>query len=615
MDDNELVLEYENILLYSDDNQEKYMACLDLYFFYKEHNNIEKGLFYCVKSYSYDPQQVEGIYYLILHYLWNENASLAYQYYLLIKENYENKNLLSKWKNHIIHDFFLPYHMIFVSNKTGNYETALQMIKLIFTTKTILIDHLCITHFLQNIQFFIQYISEKELSIFSTLFLEYIAFLKENNYSFENHDFLSQNEYKKLGLHQKQNKYAFFVKLISECPILTLYEVGRNNEEWEVTCSLLLHDTTTHFTIHKIPSNEMIYDHYVLHDLLNPQMIKLGEDCNFESIQKNIDMISRSKYIVIDCEYEREIERITLFLVNNEDWVLCKPSHNEQEKTVFYFTNKKHNDGYSWIFYIPKWFNNSLRDYFNGLASLYKGIDYTTDANQIYASNPNKVTFILCFENKDLIKYCAEHEIQISILNTEPLNIPLWMKTFLNNIVNFPNVKIYDYSRSNIQLFSEIGIHNVEHLSYFVSEKEKQKLITFKTNTEKLYDFGIISHVDPIPCERRKKIVDCLRAFGYNVCVVMGWEDKRDVELSKCKIILNIHGWYTTETRIFEHIRCDRLLYSGYNIISEESLFLNEAFQKRFSNLIIISYNDFLNLDTYTEVSTPTANKIQEWLS
>lgn len=653
MDESELVSEYKNILLNSENEQEKYVACLHLYNFYEERKEVEKGLFYCMESYLYDQQRVEGIYYLILYHLWNENASLAHKYYLYVKEFYENEYLSLKIDistnkldvNHMIYDFYLPYHMMFVSDKTGDYETALKMIKIILTTKPNYFDDWWINNFLHNIQFFIPHIPEDELSIFSTLFLEYIAFLKENNYSFENHDFLSQNEYKKLGLNPEQSqesqeqqepaaeeepstpltppkptKYSFFAQIISEYPISTLYEFGENNSEWETDRTLVLNTTTpttTPLTIHKIPNNEMIYDHYVLYDLPNPQIIKIGKDCKIETIKKNIDMINRSKYVVIDCDGddEKQIDKIHSFLVKNEDWVLWEHPENEKENDVFYFKNMKHDDGYLWIFYMPEWYLDSLGDYFDGLISVYKGIFHTKDANEIYALRPDKVTFIFDLENKELIKHCLERGLKLSLLNTEPLTITKRLYDFLNQIVNYPNLKIYDYSRSNMEIFSKMGVKNVEHLSYFVSEHEKNKLTTFKTEIEKQYDFGIISHSDPIYCERRRNVVDYLRALGYSVNIVVGWGDERDIELSKCKIILNIHGWFITdETRIFEHIRCDRLLYSGHCILSEESNFLNEAFQQRFSNLKLIPYNDFFNLDTYQGVTNKTAEKIKEWL-
>ena len=49
--------------------------------------------------------------------------------------------------------------------------------------------------------------------------------------------------------------------------------------------------------------------------------------------------------------------------------------------------------------------------------------------------------------------------------------------------------------------------------------------------------------------------------------------------------------------KIFEHIRCNRLLYAGFKILSEESYCLDTAFINSFSNLKLIKYDDFFNIN------------------
>ena len=75
---------------------------------------------------------------------------------------------------------------------------------------------------------------------------------------------------------------------------------------------------------------------------------------------------------------------------------------------------------------------------------------------------------------------------------------------------------------------------------------------------------------------------------------------------------MNIHGQINENpnptpeecSNIFEHIRCDRLLESGYQIISETSYELDENYIKKYPNLKLINYNEFFNLNTYIGLFT-----------
>jgi hypothetical protein len=66
----------------------------------------------------------------------------------------------------------------------------------------------------------------------------------------------------------------------------------------------------------------------------------------------------------------------------------------------------------------------------------------------------------------------------------------------------------------------------------------------------------------------------------FTVNIICGWKNQRDYQLSRCKVILNIHSSKinTSEDHcmIFQHIRSDRLLNSGYNILSENLFILKK---------------------------------------
>ena len=88
-----------------------------------------------------------------------------------------------------------------------------------------------------------------------------------------------------------------------------------------------------------------------------------------------------------------------------------------------------------------------------------------------------------------------------------------------------------------------------------------------------------------------------LLSEGYTVNIITGFDETRDREIAKCKCLLNIHGQFMNEpSSIFEHIRCNRLLYAGYNVLSETSQDLDEEFIQQFPNLTFKKYSEFLKM-------------------
>jgi hypothetical protein len=168
----------------------------------------------------------------------------------------------------------------------------------------------------------------------------------------------------------------------------------------------------------------------------------------------------------------------------------------------------------------------------------------------------------------------------------------------------------FDYSKTNQIILQNNGINNVKILEYIPYEKETKYLQHLLVTTNKVYDFGIIEFDRPIEnfCWRRKHCINTLFANGFKILIISGWKDARDSQLAKCKYILNIHGqnvdyeWPKEEhtTQIFEHIRCNRLLEAGFNILSESSLNLEPNFIKKYPNLLFMDYNEILKLTPQT---------------
>jgi hypothetical protein len=188
---------------------------------------------------------------------------------------------------------------------------------------------------------------------------------------------------------------------------------------------------------------------------------------------------------------------------------------------------------------------------------------------------------------------------KFNYLNTEPLNIPDRVNLVLYYASKYPDMKIYDYSLSNIHILKEKGITNVELLEYPYIHSEVAFLKKVKME-KPVYDFGIIcsastftNKIEHITPQRRKDVVEYLLSQGFKINIIVGYGESRDIELGKCKTILNLHGIHnTTVTGIFEHIRCNRLLYAAYNILSEESLY----FENKYPTLKVLPYNSFLKL-------------------
>ena len=248
-----------------------------------------------------------------------------------------------------------------------------------------------------------------------------------------------------------------------------------------------------------------------------------------------------------------------------------------------------------WIFLYQDDFTIGLiKEYLNNLNF---NIKITNDKQYILDTVPEKVTVILKYDDNDFLKKIGN----VSLLNTEPLNTQFNLDNILSNYCSY--TKIYDYSLSNIKIMKDHSITNCEHLPYNVTTLEKENLERHRKNSDIIYDFGIIcgagnNTTDPkhLTPERRRKVVEYLISQNFKCNIICGWGEDRDSELAKCRTILNIHGERYEPSNIFEHLRCDRLLEAGFNILSETSYELDKDFIDRYPNLKIIEYSDFFKI-------------------
>jgi hypothetical protein len=90
----------------------------------------------------------------------------------------------------------------------------------------------------------------------------------------------------------------------------------------------------------------------------------------------------------------------------------------------------------------------------------------------------------------------------------------------------------------------------------------------------KEYDVAIVlckfqEHPCPDASKRRIDVTNKLIANGVSVNMIEGWDDARDREIGKCRILMNVH--FSDTYNIYEAIRCERWRFAGMPIISETS--------------------------------------------
>jgi beta-1,4-mannosyl-glycoprotein beta-1,4-N-acetylglucosaminyltransferase len=255
-----------------------------------------------------------------------------------------------------------------------------------------------------------------------------------------------------------------------------------------------------------------------------------------------------------------------------------------------------------WVFYCsPHFEKRMIQQYIDNMNNIYPAycIYLSSDRAHILDSSPKKITFVYeVFDSNIVTELPNTH---FSFLNTEPLNIPARLDSVKNILKMHPGYDYYDYSESNLKILEENGIvaRNNTYLPYKCSKNELAILTDLNKNTTKEYDFGILKTAGDTITDRRLKFVNFLKENNFTVNIIGGWSNDRDVELAKCKIIINIHGNLNNNVSyIFEHIRCDRLLKAGFNILSENNHYLSVQFIKNYPNLQLIHYEDLFDIGT-----------------
>lgn len=175
------------------------------------------------------------------------------------------------------------------------------------------------------------------------------------------------------------------------------------------------------------------------------------------------------------------------------------------------------------------------------------------------------------------------------VYNTEQLTIPRILTKILRLVGSapldplVPKLELWDYSMVNIRILANHGII-AKYMPLKTSGPYLEKLQRFITST-KLYDIGFNGSMSA----RRKTILDQL-ATSFTVFISTSWGDTRDLELSQCRVLVNIH--FDTDYMVFESARCEPWLSVGIPVISELSIDNDDR-------CILTTYDGFF--DTVTE--------------
>jgi len=202
---------------------------------------------------------------------------------------------------------------------------------------------------------------------------------------------------------------------------------------------------------------------------------------------------------------------------------------------------------------------------------------------------------------------------RVVYLNVEMLSESIRMEHILELIKK--GIQIADYSIANILFLKEYAKeHNIPitkeviYLPYQYNLRDQVQLQNIDDKYD--YDIGIINalpkqddSVNKVNTYRRTKMWDDLQKTQWKCINIMGWGKERDELIKRCKVIINIHHFEAFN--IFEHIRCDRMIWAKKIIVSDNSLGMDKLditkyiFCEEFDNIIPMAEKVLRNFTEY----------------
>lgn len=176
--------------------QERYWSCFKLYHLLKGQQREEEGIFYLVKSIMYDVERYDCLYELCRYYCGNGMDNIAWNYYQIIRHDFEENYLTRSLDNKLFYnqwfgDFGLPYYMIIVSINLNHLETTKKLYDIVLQKKCIETSEFLIGCFLSNFKFLLNWLDDKQEIAYRQKIVDYIVCLESVGYPmYKHHDIL-----------------------------------------------------------------------------------------------------------------------------------------------------------------------------------------------------------------------------------------------------------------------------------------------------------------------------------------------------------------------------------------------------------------------------------------
>jgi tetratricopeptide (TPR) repeat protein len=175
---------YKHTLALDGWNQEKYIACMELYDQYNAAGEPEQGVPYLMESTKYDLTRTECVYRLVKHYACKELMEPAYACYGMIRHWYEIDYLKDTLSSRLFarveeYGFYLPYFMIIVAERKKMYDLGVKMYTIIWTKQIPGIHDWYLKNLVHNLQFFVGSFSKNATLL--SLFDRWCATMKQSD--------------------------------------------------------------------------------------------------------------------------------------------------------------------------------------------------------------------------------------------------------------------------------------------------------------------------------------------------------------------------------------------------------------------------------------------------
>lgn len=343
-------------------------------------------------------------------------------------------------------------------------------------------------------------------------------------------------------------------KIILKSTLSLEFSDGRSKQLMREDFPLYLKNIRPKLTIFDFSSEWNIDDlNTIIREIDSPYCIIMGKKDNIDIYK---DIIKNAKFVVSEEEVVEELIDI-LF-----DCLIVKnmPSREYMEN---YLKSMKFN-------------LSGEKNYITEYVDLLRNYDILSDNDN---DNAVKIRLQFPFKNGGFM------------INTEKLSIPSWRESVQKFSEN--NI-IIDFCKANT------NVSGIKSLYLPCLYHEKSKWSHPRTYE---YDVGFVGTLSL----KRRKILDVLKKRGLSVKEISKFGEERDIEISKCKIIVNIH--FNDNHKIFEYFRCSRLVFNKIPIVSEISLDSNELN----INEEVLKYVSFAEYDNLVDKCVEILNNYENY--